>query len=1311
MFSPFNQANDRPHEDSVVVYDAGRGETAVSTYGNAVREITMPAEHTGMTGLASLYPRTVVVDASYTAWNGPGTYLMGNPGDAMPVPETVAVQLGGDGHHMQPRPGTMPGLYILQVGDDYYHYGGPLESGANPQTTAHYKPNLSFAPPPYLSNQLSGAQLWPFPGYIEVRHVDGSIARFDSFNPYTQLYTPSPSRTLWRLTWVRDPYDNQTNYVYNSFHQLVEIRFPSGLTQHLDYSPSWAWSGVDCLEIRYTQNGSTPPEAAARTWGLVFAGVSPGNNRRYFGGRLYRAYSAPRAMLADLSTQGYYTNSPGSQVTGQVVHEFVYDSIANPPALREYQRVHTGVLFAQTLTTPIDLQDRLILETAFASVGASNAGCVVSQIRSMTAEMLTVTYPAGNWYAAPVSSMAGIEVANSSGTTRRYEFDTKSGRLITIITTPSLGFEGRPRANHVTSENSGIAGVAATDVEPTSIIIHNIYDSTCVCQKPIKREEIAVRGGPPVTRTWNFEYDPISKLVTKRTAPNPEAGAGPFSAQVEWTYTYTRAHPGGSSQLLGAWLPDTEVTPDGTYTYEYGDPQNRLDANHGNMPRTTQRRLAGVRIQDTLAGNPSISAIPVVELVWRNLANLPPSLPQMGTVNGQLRKVVDGDGVETIFEYTASGHLNKTIASGDIQTSVGLDALGNVTSVVANATSAVSATTTLQLMAGIAVPTSISSTSGGLLRQSQAYYDRFGHLTVVRQNNLSSAGTKPNKHGSSGAQARDWVETQYHYHHTRLMEIYRDRKPLDEAAGGAQFLVTQLTYSGDGRLETVLHPNGSKTTHDFDGFGTLYRSLTRDPSNTQTVRSPKIFVNEFLEVTGSYEHAGGTDHLWTLITRNAAGAITEIHEPAMTSAPPGYTSSLGGAIHRYEIDKLGRVTKAVSLDGTNPLTSRELRHDQLNRQIWQRDLVLGFGSGDHHTAWRYYLGKESQLASVERTGIAPTTYSFYASGLLAQVRDGFSTGNIVDYAYHNKTAFVAQVTRTDLDPLGAPLVTSTAYDVDPFGRISEIRTGTPQLVHRYDYNSLGGVDRYGDPMGRVQRFLPDALGRVVEHVREGSGAAFILNAAVFEDFGAADGRTKERHYDGLAATSGGHVTITHRDFAGRPFIVQNPGGNTAPTASSPNQSMCLYAEYDGASRLASLYDGEQGKTRFWRDGPGRTLQRQLEGYTGDKIAVWNTKDVIRRDAIGRIQQTDYWGAASGGVNMGVEQFDQDSLGRVHSARFASAFAPAHTLKVESSFNDASSLRSELGYADNMAMESAHMTYSHDAIGRLAEVQWDKAPGA
>jgi hypothetical protein len=215
---------------SMPVRDAGVGDSVVTPFGAVERGIRLPVVEDGMQGLARLYHQWLKVDASYTAWDGSGDSLEG--GDlpfasvaASNLDNTVSIDSVAVDPSLlvQPRPGTMPGIYLYYDDETgkYYQYGGPVDSGASPQTTAVYSYASTieggggmFKPSflgPYAtliySNNLSGAQLWYYGSastpYIEIKHVDGSVARFDSFNPYRSSYTPTG--TLWHVTSTRRP--------------------------------------------------------------------------------------------------------------------------------------------------------------------------------------------------------------------------------------------------------------------------------------------------------------------------------------------------------------------------------------------------------------------------------------------------------------------------------------------------------------------------------------------------------------------------------------------------------------------------------------------------------------------------------------------------------------------------------------------------------------------------------------------------------------------------------------------------------------------------------------------------------------------------------------------------------------------------------------------------------------------------------------------------------------------------------------------------------------------------------------------------
>ncbi|MFN3242893.1 MAG: hypothetical protein ACE37K_15435 [Planctomycetota bacterium] len=998
-------------DHSVVLRDVGMGSTDVSTYGSVVRRLPMPEMHDGSMGVARLYGRWLLFDVSYPTWQGSGTPLK----PSVPVPDMSAALLDLDSA-VQPRPGSMPGLYLMQVehaaGTAFYQYGGPLETGANPQTTAVFS-NAGIgqtqggsskgskrrkraaadaaAPLPTMvyrfTSNLSGAQLWhdATAGRAEVRHVDGTVAQYETFNPYSSSYQPSPPRTLWRLTSVRDPYDNTSSFVWNTQDQLAEVQFASGLTQVFDWSPSWAWSGQDCLEIRYQQNGASPPEAVARTWGIVFQGATSVTGGRYFGRRLHRVYSSSRKVLNDSTGQDAIVIDAAAEVTAQIVHEFVYDvGAANvPPSLCEWHKVHSGAPFAQALVTTSH-PDRKILETTYLADGRFG-----SQERPMTGEKLVASYPVATRSTEVLTgtTMQSIEVQKVGGSTYRFDYDKWSGRLYSEFVTASDDADGRPRA---TAYPSG-AGNPAAGVEPEQIERYYVYaDATCACRQPIRMDVRSTRDGATVTRSHEYEYYAGSKLLKTYRAPNPEHGdAGPYPSPSSGRYLHAGC---GSRPGMGAWLPHTEATPDGTYTYTHTDMLDRVDAvQHGQIPGTTVKTISDVRIQDSLtnAPNTSVPGSAVSETWWRNLSNAPGGLAKQGVVNGQVRRSEDGDGLRTVYSYDANGRLTRVLQRSTDQTDYALSAIGDVEQLTHHALAGQPAVVVYELCASGPAVRKVTSTSGGFLRDARAYYDRFGHRTVVQRNNLASNGSKPTRHGAGGPAARDWIETQYHYHHTQLMEVYVDRKPLDEPGGGVEHLVTKLSYGADGRLATMTRPGGGVTTIVQDGYGTVFETVTRDPQNVDEVRSPASFVNEFLEVTATRQvaanHDGsGTDELWTVVERNAAGAITSVTEPS-TTAPVGYTHSTGGAVHAFEVDCMGRVTETETGDATQVLARRAVRYDQLSRVIWtqddafRRDLGGATPMAVQQTAWQFVPAKQTQLARLLRSGLDETTYLYVAS--------------------------------------------------------------------------------------------------------------------------------------------------------------------------------------------------------------------------------------------------------------------------------------------------------------------------------------------
>lgn len=1291
----------------------------VTTEGLTTGTIAVPTVGTGLQGLAEIYRSDVLVNLSLPSWDGSGGVLTGGE---TPIPPAHLLAEPGS---LQPRLGNMPGLYLYQdtTNNEFYHYGTPVETGVAPDTTAHYTEissqsfgGPSSAPTVYI-NQLSGAQMHYFasatPAYTEVRHVDGTVARFESI-PLVWSSGSQQSNVLWHLKEIRDPYDNVATYVYDSAAnaRLIRIEYPSGLHESYDYSPSWvnSWAGgstVTGLEVSYTQNGIAD---SSQNWGMVFEHSFSGNRGSHFGGRIkYVLRSVERVLLEQSETP--YSINTNSTVNGQIVDRFSYALAqgSSPSRVSQYHAVHTGTAFVGPTTSDPALPEvERYRTTSLANGRASSVLSVQSAI------LTTFTYPAAT-RVAPGVTLSAIRATDSLGNSEVFEVDVATGRVFREKFTPSNDFLGRPRAIHAQGENQTYGAPATSDIEPESITSDNYFDATCTCQKPIERRLIASIGGQTTTRIEKFEYFTDSKLLKKHTITSP-ATSGP--TEISWQYTYVQAK--SDTQTWGAWLPETEVTPDGTFEYAYSNWVDRVNAtDHGRMAGTTERRMFGVRTQDTLAGAPSVdNSVAVGATTHRNLPNMPGGLAFQGPLQGAVRQTVTTDGITHTTNYAPEGWTTSVaLASGTSLNSFGRDPFGRATSVTVNASSAIASQTLITDASAAGTVYRIENSSGGLPEVTEYFYDRYGHLTVLRHNNLASSGSKPSKHGASGS-ARDWVENQYHYQGGLIMEEFIDRKPLDEAAGGNQFQKMAYSYHSNGRLDTATLPNGSSVKYDFDSFGTLYRSTMTSPNGQASLATEKTFVNPFLDVTATYQNTGA-EMLVTTIARNAAGSITSIEEPSISVVPPGYSGDTSGAVHQFDVDAFGRVIEArayTNVNGSLVLQKRaELEYDQLGRQISQHEQILAGATGDQYAAWKFKAGG-TQLESEQSTGNEPTIYQYGNGGLLDSITRG---GNIRIYGYYPNTPYLKQTSTNEADGLGGVRTTIAKLDVDALGRVRATRRGiSPELVTTYDYNSLGLVDRVVGPSQREQKFLTDALGRVVEHVRVESAGGYAGNWSVFEDSGFADGRIKRTQIDAQ-----GNATVVHLDFAGRAYVLQQPGGNVAPTSTTKNRSMCLFVEYDDAGRMSSVFDGDGGQTRFWHDGQGRMIQRELVAL-GSNIATMNTKEVFLRNGLGKLSQVHLWGASSvtgttpnNSRVFGVEAFTRDSIGRTHAERFWFASAPGNIVENLSAYLPNKPYRQALFYRDGLTGTHASLSapvdvaFQEDSLGRLTNISWNRSPGS
>lgn len=1225
--------------------------------------------------------------------------------------------------------------------------GGPSGNGGNQVAPFRFMAQIQDHPngnPLVFESTRSGSQMWWHfatdpQEFIEVRHFDGTIARYD----YTSATVTRPDTTavgrFWQLTSVLDPYDNKTTYSYTNT-RLNTVTYPNGLEAHWNWFPSWIsnWgAGHSGIEVTYEHNGAVLP---GLNWAMVFEDVLEGGiNHRWFNGLMVARFAQAATMVDDAAPGQLYDIATASSKVE--VTEFVYGTGVSEHDVVQVQKYWWPAGQAPA-PAPTATYPRIpTLSTTYYQVGPN-----INKVESQTHDQLGLTtqyaYDTdGPTYAGTLPSGASLSttrITGPHGDSEIREFDPVSGRVYRTIIDP--GTDGRPRA---AEGNFGIAGYPFAE-EPERMAIDQHFNGTCVCQKPIKIESGPVDAGGSftgVTRITEFTYDPVTNMVLTVVTPNPSTGTGE-PATVTQTYEY-HTEPGPWSPR---WIKRITAV-DGTVTeldYHYKEP--RANGQHGYMQGMVSSTTKNVGILTT--NSTTVAQADVSELVYYNLPNIGTvgpaySGPATTFPRGQIRRVID-DGVTSTYLYdTTHGGLSSTYAAGltdTLQSTFTYDVWGRLSATSSNV--------------GTPYQTDFTVTQDAYHRtehvqsvaissvESQNFFDRWGNLAVSMRKNKDSSGQSPKAHGAASSSAREWIRTENVWQHTQLVETRVDRRPVDEGDAnpfaGTNPLMAVTSYEHGQNFVKITASNGAITEHRFDGYGSLFKTVIHQSSqaNAPTLETSRTYLNDLLEpiATVAGRPSAGIDQTrWLVLERNSAGAVTASIEPLApaSSAPPGYAGSLGGARHEFEIDRLGRTVarRVVTAAGGAALYSAAYHYDELGRnRLTETHLLDATGAitDTHWSANAYKSGRASQRDWTQQVNGPRVNYFYDDVGRLTKAGDAGGSGNRTEYFYKASTLLLDKTVKTLLNPTGPATAYTTSYDYDVLGRqIEKVEGAGTRLPrkHRYAYTSLGLVDTYTAPAVNPETYLHDAMGRTVEHVKLGAGSEFIRNAAAYFDAGLPDSRTRVERYDGLSVNDQDHKTVSHFDFAGRLFAEQTPGADYAnePTASSPNKAYSTFLAHDDLSNVTNQYDGDGGNIAFHYDGLGRMLQRELL-TAQPNIATFNTKDVFLRDALGRVSQTSMFGAINGGAapgtaltnssSVGSQQTDYDSLGRLLEER-SLYLLPTNVTTVRSSYAGPDAFRTGLSIIDNLTgnvSQPLDLIYTPDTQRRIQSIDWDRTPG-
>ncbi len=1137
------------------------------------------------------------------------------------------------------------------------------------------------------------------PDSFERRHVDGTVERYE-------LAVTINGTKRFRLIERIDPYDNRTAWEYNGPDGRVSrVVGADGVDQLWNYDPDWiddpgtpqveGWSSIDYagVEVKYVDRLNGDLDLGRTEYHLFkkrtdAQGNLVGNTRPYAGDLLFRIYR-PSADSLDALTS--------AQLLDGTLYDVATDSSRLPVVEYEYLAGTSNITKIRRYTTdsvlpgPVPDGGEIVTYTYIYVAGRNR---VLQEVQPMTGRQYDFVY-------TPVTGfdrVSRVIRTDHDGVVEDWTLD-EYGRVLTIETTPPAS--KLPRS---TDPDSG--GFDA----PTSMKRTYVYSGCGQCSR--KASEVLHE---PSMRKWEYDYDPITGLMTESRTPNPSGAAGFAVTKYNWA-------PAVSTDLYGQYRLSSIEHPDATVTsWSYVDVA-RVDPEWGVKASEITVDLPPV----TVAGLGS-----QVQLEHKKcfLTSAPPMVGGRQTkLVGQLSLEIDPDGVKHTYYFDARGNLASVVRNegGEtVTTNTTISALGELLQVTERAGSALSHVRDFEYDdAGRLKKT--THTVNGQLHEDRFFYDSFGNLVVQQTKNRTHGGLAPNDFGSTPRSdaAREWLRNEWHYEGRRLRVAFLDRRALDRDADAqdpvaddpdARFARVDYTWSADGWLLQVAHANGSATSYTYDGYGSLYKT-ERDGTGAAALLLGKFFVNDDLEVVKEFRHTG-SDALATLITRNAAGFVEEVLEPSV-SAPLAGMAVPAFAKREYDWDVMGQMIEERFRDGATPHAlnaTRSTTYDEIGRPYIRTVADPGGATQTFTTQWtgatRPTLTTGPGGRSIERT--------FDGLGRLQRVYQGGSgsSRDFVEFFYTLNTALVERTEHHDWDDLksGGPghVVRQKVYVRDALGRVLTLRDGPngSSLDHGFEYYSSGFTESYTDPAGKVHKYLPDAMGRIREHYLPSTVAASIWNETRYLDWTGASDSSEIVRTDGR-----GRVTRTIRDFAGRVTVVMNPGASTEPTAISPSQPFSQFFEYDDASRVIGVHQGDDAHIQLDRDGMGRLVVRSVTAGHSDYVSAYYGRDILERDALGQVTHSYSRFGLNGVAGKYLEQdYDRDALGRTHKESFryeAPPWGPTNWVDVESSYSGGDWFRTGVAYRNNLGsgVDDLELYTTPDSVGRLAGLQWSSDGG-
>ncbi|MEH0422808.1 DUF6531 domain-containing protein [Streptomyces sp. B21-083] len=495
---------------------------------------------------------------------------------------------------------------------------------------------------------------------------------------------------------------------------------------------------------------------------------------------------------------------------------------------------------------------------------------------------------------------------------------------------------------------------------------------------------------------------------------------------------------------------------------------------------------------------------------------------------------------------------------------------------------------------------------------------------------------------------------------------------------------SRFTYDERGNRTSVVRPDGTATTAEYDAFDrpltiTLPTGGRRGYAYDEQGRPTETVAPDGAVTRFAYDPSGGL-----LSVTNALGAA-HLAEPGPLGLPDSTTAPLGGTT-RVVRDAFGRIVETVDATGARTRTVWTVEGRPAER-------VLPDGSSEN---WTY----DGEGNTVRYTG---------------------PDGRSVTHAF---THFDRPTARTDADgstvlftydtELRLTAVTSASgavwsYTYDPAGRLVSETDFNGRTV-TYSYDAAGRLTRRVNGAGDITTYVRDACGRVVERHSADAVMTFTHDAAgrlvgattpytVLTFTRDAVGRVVTEDCDGRAL----HMTY---DILGRRVERRTPSGTVSRWDWDANNRPAQVRLAGSALSFGYGLSGHETERRL-----GGTAVLSQEWDAGHRLTSQTVTGQSAHDAglSGEpLLHRSYTYGQDGGMTVvedqtyGTRRFTHDRLGRVETVT-ANDWSERYAYDAAGNVSRADTpegLRGERVHDGTLVRRAGHITYVHDAQGRL-----------